>query len=286
MQTTIPINLGSARSDEDFTEGDISINPIRWRSTGNQPLLNREDSSAFRVFLDSAAWEAYSDHLAIIDGLPVELSSERINCGLSGWITQSGDLDAETIVINPPDFVPSDRGLLGLVNTGFTRRSEELPYVSAIPNVSRPTSLAHMQIRAYATHHYPSYRAMEQILGEITEYYQEQLDIKDSEIRALSNELSEMKKENEYQKHESEQIKNQYREEITKIPEVQQAMYKENVKELQFIIMFSDPKKALSDEVYEIENKLEKKYPDWSLDFQYIGPRKYPEKLKEKYNLL
>ena len=63
-------------------------------------------------------------------------------------------------------------------------------------------------------------------------------------------------------------------------------MYKENVKELQFITMFSDPKKALSHEVYEIENNLGKKYPDWSLDFQYIGPRKFPEKLKEKYNLL
>ena len=132
----------------------------------------------------------------------------------------------------------------------------------------------------------PSYRIPEKILEEITKYYKEQLAIKESEIQALSNELSEIKKVNQQQNHESEQIKNQYREEITKIPEVQQAMYKENTKEIQFITMLSDPKKSLSHEIYEIENKLEKKYSDWSLDFQYIGPRKYPEKLKAKYNPL
>lgn len=131
-----------------------------------------------------------------------------------------------------------------------------------------------------------SYRIPEWIVEEITKYYQEQLADKELEIQALSNELSEIKKMNKQQHLESKQIKTQYREEITKIPEVQQAMYTENRKEIQFITIFSDPKKALSDEVYEIESKLEKKYPDWSLDFQYIGPRKFPEKFEAKYNLL
>ena len=53
---------------------------------------------------------------------------------------------------------------------------------------------------------------------ELIEYYEKQLAIKESKIRALSNQLSEMKKVDSQQNHESEQIKCQYRAEITKIP--------------------------------------------------------------------
>ena len=121
---------------------------------------------------------------------------------------------------------------------------------------------------------------------ELIAYYEEQLAIKESKIRALSNQLSEMKKVDSQQNHESEQIKHQYRAEITKIPEVEQVMYQENGKEILFITILSDPKKVLSDEIYEIENRLEMKYPDWSLDFQYMAPPKFPEKFKAEYNLL
>ena len=160
-----------------------------------------------------------------------------------------------------------------------------MPLQSAAIPVNESAAFQHLEETAEG-YIAPSYRIPESILEEITKYYQEQLAIKESEIRVLSNELSQIKKENQQQNYESEQIKSQYREEITKIPEVQQAIYKENGQEIQFITMLSNPKKVLSHEIYEIENKLEKQYPNWSLDFQYIGPRTFPEKLEEKYNLL
>ena len=69
----------------------------------------------------------------------------------------------------------------------------------------------------------PSYLTLED-LEKITKQFEKLLAIKESEIRKLSIELSQIKKEDLQQNRESEQIKNQYREEITKIPEAQQAM--------------------------------------------------------------
>ena len=272
MQTTIPINLGSASPDEDLIEGDITP------STGNQLEFYRVGSGTFRNFVTVVT----PDDI-IIDYDPVTAPSHA-------WIDSSEHrrwevYDAKATVIEPSDFAHFEQALR-IVNTGSIGTPDALTFALVAANIDRPTTHTSMHTILSAWLENRIQIKVQDATKEIKEYYEEQLADKESEIRALSNELSEIKKMNQQENLESEEIKNQYREEITKIPEVQQAMYKENVKEIQFITMFSDPKKALSDEVYEIENKLGKKYPDWSLDFQYIGPRKYPEKLKEKYNLL
>ena len=139
----------------------------------------------------------------------------------------------------------------------------------------------------------PSYRIPDAILDLITSYYAEQLAIKELQIQEQSNELSKLKKElsklkkeDQQQNHESGQIRNQYKEEIAKIPEARRAMYIENGREIQFITVLSDIEKALSHEIYVIENTIEKKHPNWSLDFQYIELDEYPEEAMARYSPL
>lgn len=127
------------------------------------------------------------------------------------------------------------------------------------------------------------YHTPERTVEELTKHYEVLLAIKESEIRKLFNELSELKKENQQQNHESEQIKNQYREEIAKIPEVQQALCKQNQREIQFIVVLDDMRRDLSDQLDEIEDQLEDNYTNWIFDFEYVGHRIASQQFQQTY---
>ena len=273
------MNIVTATPDTDLIEEEIA--PIHRSFAGNQLSLFRPIIGIIRNDWGAGAEGSYSSSVIIANATDVDLAVPWARSDNSGW----EDLDAEMMVIGAPDYAHYEHAHK-IMNTGSIGMPDALTFGLGTANISRPTAHASLHTIFDA---WPGNRIQTRVQDatkEIKEYYEEQLAIKDSEIRVLSNELSEIKQMNQQQSHESEQIKNQYRDAITKIPEVQQAMYKGNVKEIQFITMLSDPKKALSHEIYVIENSIEKKFPNWSLDFQYIGPRKYPEKLKVKYNFL
>ena len=110
-------------------------------------------------------------------------------------------------------------------------------------------------------------------IEEITKHYDKLLAIKESEIEKLFNELSELKKENQRQNYQPEQIKNEYKEAIAKIPEVQQALYKQNQREIQFLVVLDDMRRDFSNQLGEIEDHLEASFTSWLFDFEHIGHR-------------
>ena len=111
------------------------------------------------------------------------------------------------------------------MNTGSIGLPDALGFALAPPDISRPAAHTSLYSILDAWIEDRVQTRVQDEKTEITEYYENQLAIRESEIRTLSNELSEIKEVNQQQNHESEQIKNQYREEITKIPEVQQIVY-------------------------------------------------------------
>ena len=253
MQARIPKSLGSPNPDKELIKSYISANPFRGSSTSNLLFFYRTGVVVFGNSVGLSAQAPYGD-IGIIDDTTVGLFGEMEDSLLDKGHMLWEDSDVEMVI-------------------------------------SGPTTLAHMDpLRAWFEDYILT--RIQDRTEKITEYYEEQLaiyeeqlSIKESEIKALSSELSQIKEDNQRRSHEPEQIKSQYKEEIAKIPEVQQAMYIENVKELQFITVLSDLEKALSHEIYVIENELEKKYPNWSLDFQYIEPDEYPEEVMAKYFL-
>ena len=117
------------------------------------------------------------------------------------------------------------------------------------------------------------YHKLEGTLEEVTKHYEKLLDIKESEIEKLFNELSELKKEDQRQNREPKQIQSQYKEEIAKIPEVQQALYKQNQREIQFLVVLDDMRRDIFDPLGEIQDRLEASFTSWLFDFEYIGHR-------------
>ena len=128
-----------------------------------------------------------------------------------------------------------------------------------------------------------SYRMPEWIVEEIVKYYQERLDIQESEIRALSNELSQIKENNQQHNYESEQIANQYKEEITKIPEVQQIGYTQYEKSIEFIVVVNSIERDLFYHLSQIESQLCDQYTDWIFEFETIGSRTFSQQPRDGY---
>ena len=69
---------------------------------------------------------------------------------------------------------------------------------------------------------------------------------------------------------EFEDIVSEYKEEISKVSGVQEVVRSENVKKVSFVTLVSDSVKARSNEVYDIQWDLVKKYPNWLFEFEYI----------------
>lgn len=92
------------------------------------------------------------------------------------------------------------------------------------------------------------------------------------EVLSLRKEVLSLRKKVQRDIREFQDIVSQYEEEISKIPEVQGVVRTENAKKILFITMISDTTKALSHEVYVIQQRLERKHPHWLLEFHYIEP--------------
>ena len=114
-----------------------------------------------------------------------------------------------------------------------------------------------------------------------TDCFDTLLAIKDSEIRKLRNELSELKKESLQLNSELEQIKDECRQGILGIPEVQQAMCEYNQREILFIFVLNDMTRDLSDRLGEVEYTLRKKYADWNIGFEYVEDRISSQQFEE-----
>ena len=127
------------------------------------------------------------------------------------------------------------------------------------------------------------YNTSDLTVKKIVGFYENLLAIKESEIRKLRNELSELKKESEQMDGTLEQIKDQYKEKIAKIPEVQQVLCKQNHGELQFVVALNDMTRDLSDQLDDVEDYLENNYTGWIFDFEYVGHRVSSQQFQQTY---
>ena len=125
------------------------------------------------------------------------------------------------------------------------------------------------------------YRKQELTIKRNTDSFDTLLAIKDSEIRKLRNELSELKKESLQLNSELEQIKDECRQGILGIPEVQQALYEYNQREILFIFVLNDMTRDLSDRLGEVEYTLRKKYAAWNIGFEYVEDRISSQQFEE-----
>ena len=125
------------------------------------------------------------------------------------------------------------------------------------------------------------YRIQELTIKRNTDSFDTLLAIKDSEIRKLRNELSELKKESLQLNSELEQIKDECRQGILGIPEVQQALCEYNQREILFIFVLNDMTRDLSDRLGEVEYTLRKKYAAWNIGFEYVEDRISSQQFEE-----
>ena len=82
---------------------------------------------------------------------------------------------------------------------------------------------------------------------------------------------------------ELQQIRNQYKEKIAELPEVQQILCKQNNGEVQFLVVLDDMRRDLSDRLSDIEDHLEDNYTNWIFDFEYVGHRISSQQPQQTY---
>ena len=251
MQTRIPRSLGSPNPDKELIKGHISVNPFRHSSTGNLLFFYRTGVTVFGNSVGFTAQAPYDD-IGIINDTTV---------GLFGELEDS--------ILDKGHMLWEDSNVEMVIN-----RTRTPAHMDALRSWFEDYILTRIQDRTEKTTKY---------YEEQLAIYEEQLAIKESEIKALSSELSQIIEDNQRRNHEPEQIKNQYREELTKILGVQQALYKQNQREIQFLIVLNDMRRDLSDQLGEIEDHLEDSFTNWLFDFEYIGHRISSEQRQNAY---
>jgi len=76
---------------------------------------------------------------------------------------------------------------------------------------------------------------------------------------------------------EAEQIVKDYQRAVSQIPEVQQVVYKQYGKSVEFIVAVDRMRRELSGQLSQIEGRLYDKYTDWYFDFEHIGIRTFSQ---------
>ena len=127
----------------------------------------------------------------------------------------------------------------------------------------------------------PSYHIPDTIFRIMVEHYTEQLAAKDSEIKVLSDKLSKLEDNSQQLSSELEQIKDECKQGIHGISEVQQALCEYNQRNILFIFVLDDMTRDLSDRLGEAEYTLRKKYTDWVIGFEYVEDRISSEQFEE-----
>ena len=73
------------------------------------------------------------------------------------------------------------------------------------------------------------------------------------------------------QPYEAEDVKHWYQEELSKILEVKQIVYKQDKKRIEFIVAVDRIRRKLSQQLSRIEFQLYNEYTDWFFDFKHSG---------------
>ena len=76
---------------------------------------------------------------------------------------------------------------------------------------------------------------------------------------------------------EAEQIVKDFQRAVSQIPEVQQVVYKQYGKSVEFIVAVDRIRRELSGQLSQIEGRLYDKYTDWFFDFEHISIRTFSQ---------
>ena len=76
---------------------------------------------------------------------------------------------------------------------------------------------------------------------------------------------------------EAEKIKSWYRNEVSKIPEVEQIVCKQNKKNIEFIVAVDRIRRTISQQLSRVEFQVYNKYTDWFFDFEHVGIRTFSQ---------
>ena len=82
---------------------------------------------------------------------------------------------------------------------------------------------------------------------------------------------------------EAEQILKEFQRSVSQIPEVQQVVYKQYGKNIEFIVAVDRIRRELSGQLSQIEGRLYDKYTDWFFDFEHIGIRTFSQWILSGY---
>ena len=158
------------------------------------------------------------------------------------------------------------------------------PYESTAKHIITPTHTIPDKIFEITVEYFIKQIAVQYLetrVLSVIEEYKKELTAKDVQIRELSNELSEFKKERHQLNSELEQIQAECKKGIHEIPEVQQALCEYNQREILFIFVLDDMTRGLSDRLGEVEYGLRDKYTDWVIGFEYVEDRIPSEQFEE-----
>ena len=85
---------------------------------------------------------------------------------------------------------------------------------------------------------------------------------------------------------EAEQIKSWYRQEVSKISEVEQIVCKQKAKKIEFIVAVERIRRKISQQLSRIEFQLYNKHADWFFDFEHVGIRTFSQWSLNGYDYL
>ena len=85
---------------------------------------------------------------------------------------------------------------------------------------------------------------------------------------------------------EAEQIKSWYRNEVSEIPEVEQIVYTQYEKSIEFVVVVDSIERDLFYHLSQIESQLCDQYTDWIFEFETIGPRTFSQQSRDGYTNL
>ena len=85
---------------------------------------------------------------------------------------------------------------------------------------------------------------------------------------------------------EARQIANLYQQAVSQIPEVQQIVYKQDGKSIEFIVVINQIERNLFFHLSQIESRLCDEYSDWFFEFENIGSRTFSQQFRDEYTNL
>ena len=85
---------------------------------------------------------------------------------------------------------------------------------------------------------------------------------------------------------EARQIATLYQRKVSQIPEVQQIVYQQDGKSIEFIVVINQIERNLFFHLSQIESRLCDEYSDWFFEFENIGSRTFSKQFRDEYTHL